>query len=71
MSDCDAYLCICALPLDVKRLEYKADHSPPSNVRVTTCEVLSFTAYRLTVCCYAQLFFQLIFIVDMFLVSAV
>jgi hypothetical protein len=40
MSDCDAYRGIRAVPLDVKWLEYGADHSPPSNVRVTMCEIL-------------------------------
>jgi hypothetical protein len=66
MSDCDAYRDICALPLDVKWLEYGADHSRSSNVSVTMCEIL--LPYPLSVfmtCCLGTGMFYLSLPVDL------
>jgi hypothetical protein len=60
MSHCDMYCGICALPLDVKWLEYGADHSSPSNVRVTMCEILFLCPLSafMTCCLGTEMFYH-------------
>jgi len=66
MSDCDAYRGIHALPLDVKWLECRGDHSPPSNVRVTMCEILfPYPLSAFMTCCLGTGMFYLSLPVDM------
>jgi hypothetical protein len=66
MSDCGAYCGICAVSLDVKWLEYGADHSHSSNVRVTMCEILfpcPLSAFM--TCCLGTGMFYLSLTVDL------